>query len=268
MPTRRSEFQLHCPPLHAVPHSVTLTAAQSDRGLSQPHSPPPIHTLTVHNKSLSPSTMLLTVLAVLCLSLSTLPLAHGTGGQCIDGSCDLDIASPGCDTCSTNSSQCSTAWYNSTGVFCGQAVSTSRQTDQSYYYATCCPTDYPCVPNTFVSQQGGTTWDISSFWCTKRDPATLKGSSGTRLTWLWWLLASAGSSALFFFACRAYRLHRLRAYAAMQQQAGAGQPQQEMQGQPGQWSEEAALRHQSAIRQPPAGLLPSYLPPGTYAQMP
>lgn len=218
---------------------------------------------------MSTSTSLLALLAILCLALSTLPLSHSGAGVCVDGSCDLDFGSAGCSICATNSSQCTAAYYNTPGQYCGQSVMTSQQSNNRYYYPACCPPTYPCVANSYISQQGDTTYDVTSFWCTRRDPATFSGSSATHLTWLWWLLACAGGSVAMYVATYLYRRHQQRTHtAAQQQQQWDGPPQQELLGQPGPWSDEAAERHQQAIRQPPTSLLPAYLPPGTYAQMP
>ena len=215
------------------------------------------------------STLAVAILLVLSLSLFSLPLSHGAALHCSAGSCDLDFGSVGCSTCASNSSQCANAWFNSTGQSCGQALMVSRQSNGHHHYPTCCPTSYPCVPNSYVYVENGVTYDVTSYWCTKNDPASVSDrSSTTHLTWLWWLLACAGGSVLFYAATYLYRRHQARTYAASQQQQWQSQPQQELLGQPGPWSDDvAAERHHQAIRQPPAGLLPTYLPPGTYAQM-
>ena len=209
-----------------------------------------------------PTPTVLSLFAALCLLLCTLS-SFGAAEVCSDRSCPVDLGSQGCSLCSSNSSQCDTAWQNTTGAYCGQSLLISRQSDRHYYYSACCPTHYPSVPNAYVYTDQGVTYDVTSFWCTQQNPAAIGGS--THLTWLWWLLASVGGSVLVYGATWLYRHHQARTAVTSQQQQWGGQAQQELLGQPGPWSDEAAERQQQAIRQ---SLMPGNLSPGTYAQMP
>jgi len=159
-------------------------------------------------------------------------------------------------------------------------VMTAQQSGRRYLYPACCPPNYPCVANSYTYVDAGVSYDVSSFWC--RNQSFSSSGGGSHLTWLWWLVAVSGISVLSYIARRCYWRYRysrggVPAQQQQQQQQAAGLPEQELLGQPGPWSEEVQQRaaEQSYSQYPPqqqvpmpGRLLPTYLPPGTYAQMP
>ena len=230
----------------------------------------------------STTVLVFAILLVLCQLLSTLPVSRADS-LCTNGYCDLD-SSPGCGTCLANSSDCSTAWYNQPGISCGQSVLISQQSGNRYTYPACCPTAYPCVANSFTLVDKDVTYDATSFWCRNKSATSVHVTRN--LTWLWYCLVFGGSLLLSvgLYLYRRYRYRTIMAAYQQQLQQMDGPPQQELIGQPGPWSQEAQQQQHQQQQQEyqqyqqqqqqqqqvpmPARFMPSYLPPGTYVQMP